>query len=215
MVENFIKVWGIERAGTVYTQQMINRNIESVTAMSNAFGWKHGPIPDTLEWLKTHKESSEKFWNIYREFKEDGIGSVIVIKNPYSWFGSIRRYCKRFKGYQPFNPAIQYERYNRLYLHWWDELITKRHPFFSKAKVVRYEDMLRDIERQMTKIASIHDARLHRPLKVLRTVEMSSPFNEQDRKRYLEVDVPKPQEVDLVNRMLSDELFKLYEYERI
>lgn len=210
----YVKVFGIERTGTSYVQAMITQNLVDTRSLSNGFGWKHMEPWDVENWLANHKESSKFFQDIYKENRKNGIGAVIVIKDPYHWYSSIERYANRTPGYKPFNPQEQCRRFNRLYKAWNEELLVKGHPFFTKVMVIRYEDLLMDPARVLGQVARMMGTRVKTPIKVVNKVENSNPFNEKRKQHYLhKVAIPRNVK-NIINNNISTEIFKLYNYER-
>ena len=215
MAEDFVKIFGIERSGTVFTQRLITLNIPGTLAMSNGFGWKHGEVQDPQWWLDNHRESSDFFKSIYEQKKETGIPAVIVIKNPYSWYNSIKRYAARFKGYQPFDDKWQYERFNRLYLHWHEELLTKENKWYTSALIIRYEDLLIDPRPQIQRVADLIGKEVTQEMVIPDTVEMSATFNEKRRKKYLDVEKLDGEKTYLVNTTLDPKIWSIFGYNKI
>ena len=209
MQRKYIKIYGIERSGTVFTQELIDLNLKGTYPISNGFGWKHGEVQDHLEWLNGSEAD-----DYFKEAYNSEVGCVIVIKNPYSWYNSIKRFIRRTPEYQPFDIFEQYRRYNRLYLHWHKELIEKWHPFYKRAMVVKYEDLLSSTET-LHEMAAVMGCELNDPLIVPEKVDLSEPFTDDRKRMYLNVDVPDKPVVKIINSLISDKLFNLYNYERL
>ncbi len=69
----YIKIFGLQRTGTNYVTDLINRNFKNTKVLVNIGGWKHG----------TYQTPPI----VGRE-----LDVVIVVKNPYSWLRSMYDY---------------------------------------------------------------------------------------------------------------------------
>lgn len=72
---NEIKIHGLQRSGTNYVSDLINRNIKNSKVLVNIGGWKHGPYCAP--------------WVLGRE-----VNVVIVVKDPYAWLKSMYDWWK-------------------------------------------------------------------------------------------------------------------------
>lgn len=155
-----IKLYGLQRTGTNYVTNLIQKNFGDEVRFNNA-GWKHGHY-------FTHPEEP----NI-----------VIVSKDPYAWMLSCYKYWKElpeigpdltdttFEEFVTTSPVmlegssdIPYliratnlmEYYNNMYFHWLS-IRFKRDD--RKICLIRYEDALADVDKTLSDIASVFGLR--------------------------------------------------------
>jgi len=122
-----IKMYGLKRSGTNYTQKLLERNYR-VKVHDNRGGWKHGPyiIPNLLG-------------------KE--LNCVVVIKQPLAWLVSLYKHLQSPWPFPMFANHYIHE-WNSMYFHW---LSVK--PVQCKIIPVRYECLLQDKRKVCEKVA--------------------------------------------------------------
>jgi len=138
----YIKIFGIQRTGTNYIQQLAQKNFINVNAYDNHMGWKHGPplAPETIQ---------KKWPKIDIEALRGNVHPIIMIKNPYSWQQSIKIWSNK-----KYNFNKVYKRYNYLYEVYRDFHLSGS-DFWAKSYVLKYEDLLIDPEKIVNEIRNM------------------------------------------------------------
>ena len=113
-----VKIFGIERSGTNFIQDLMKINTNAKYVFSNCYAWKHGVI-----------EKDMKDCNM--DYRVEKMNILIISKNPYSWFQSIKKYSNDWKksGFE-----FWYKKYNKLYKHY---LNFKCDNFWHKKYIVK------------------------------------------------------------------------------
>lgn len=200
-----IKQYGIQRSGTNYLRQLLLDNVENICVYENSFGWKHGyPLSREAlnKWAKDNKVAQSKL--------EDDIHPIIIIKNPYSWCQSI----KKFRA-DKFNFENLYKRYNSLYKAY-KKLYIEGHDVFAKSYIIKYEDLLRNPKAEMESLARKLGAELKETFINPDKVNMSKKFTTKERDFYLNsenfgLDNKKIEEI---TNIIDWETIGFYGYER-
>jgi len=179
-MSHYVKVYGVPRTSTTFLESLIIRNLE-VGAYTVHFGNKHLKA-FTLEEMKEWADTRALVMKSFGHMLEGIIHPLIVIKNPYSWYQSI----KKFRSAQPmFRLDVEYARYNESYRDW-KTLLDNPWPPFGKGFIMRYEDTLRDTKSVITNISKqtgipMKNTIFTIPIKV----SQSDEFTEKRRKFYL------------------------------
>jgi len=165
------------------------------------FGWKHDSIDE--DWISENPEY-ESFY-VHCQIK-----TIICIKNPYHWLYSIRDYCNKVPEYGKYKPERLLKRYSDMYLHWHKELMEKEHRFFHPVFIFRYEDLLSDLGKELDQLGLEYKEPniLINP----KIVRLSDYFSEERKQYYL--NPLQMEEKEMINRVIPDELFNKYGYER-
>lgn len=214
----------MQRTCTTFMRSMCQKNLEGVKLFTNEFGSKHN-VPRDEEWLK--KWMVSKYKNNPRKIKRhkdklqemlngNFMYSIIVIKNPYSWYYSI----KAFRG-AGFNFKKEYKKYNRLYGVYKDFHLSNKKKygnFYSKSYIVKYENLLRDPNVIMKSIADKFELKLlHLPVILPIKVEQSVKFTDKRKKFYLSAGSfgLNKKQIDTINNILDWELMEFYGYKKL
>ena len=191
-----LKVFGLQRSGTTYLRDLLKHNFE-LPVFTNELGWKHGEVIDPGPAIKKRKKPSpytKKFQEEVR--KANSVIALIIIKNPYTWFPSILRWYRKAWKIHAEAPQGYFDLYNSRYEHYWN---FKESPTYcyKKVLIVRYEDLLSNLEEQMLRISSESGCKILR-CEDINKVNQSQPFDEVQREFYLN---PKRNKavMDLIN----------------
>jgi hypothetical protein len=208
---HYVKIFGKQRTGTTYTIRLVRENFLDTAGFNNEFGHKHNtPLsPDKLEeFLKKHKKHRES----WKDIKEGNyIHPLIIIKNPYSWYWSIKKWHAK-----KFDFTTNYKIYNHLYTQYKDFYENGR-PYFFKPYILRYEDLIKDPRAKMTEIAAYFEIEIRTDFINPTKVHQSAEFTEKRKKFYLEnttFDLNKKQ-IKAITAAIDWELMKFYGYEPI
>lgn len=194
-----IKIFGIERSFTHYLRELLVVNFNELPCQ-NLFGDTHGRI--SLEgWLQ--KNEPYRTW-----VKNNSCNFVICVKNPYTWTYSMLRFFEVMHIYRHIGIEKHLKRYNKTYLDWHESLIDNNHPFFNNGIVIKYENLLQYPMQELSVICEIDT------FKQVEKVELSDAFSDKRMEWYLNPDI-EPETINLVNRFVSDEFFKKYDYEKL
>lgn len=197
----YIKVFGIQRVGSNYFYSLYS-NFNIKYELNKTLGWKHDLIDAEVNLSPT---------------PDPGIKVVVLIKNPYTWYSSIRRWVTATPHDFPWGEHTVenlYKRYNLVYENYKTFLTgNMKGTIFSDGMLVRYEDLIADTEGELNKIADRLGFELKQPLHNPDRVELSKKFTEERRKYYLE---QKPDYdkgiVDRVNLSVDWKLMEYYSY---
>ena len=232
MKTKYIQIYGIQRAATTFTTRTIAENFEGIHVSADG---KHMPpatykfLEDglrdrlTKDWLK----KSPKIEKIMIKKVEDifDLGKVmhpiIAIKNPYSWFLSIKRWEKVNK--KAFNDKVIVQWYNRFNNHYktWKELLEGPRKPFGKGVVSQYENLLRNSKTHLLTLGNELGLKLKDELKISDRMASAGKkddvkfFNEERRKFYLQkgdFGLSK-KEIDTITSLVDWNLMRFYGYE--
>ncbi len=107
-----VKIFGLQRSGTNYLQWLLEHNFSNVRVLVDHTGWKHGPVPDRIDW--SGKDWHDPDWSspaaatfvlrrleelgpagiaqLEQEYSSQRLTQVFIFKNPYAWCHSYARY---------------------------------------------------------------------------------------------------------------------------
>jgi len=142
----YAKIFGVPRTGTTFVETIFAINFEFGVFL-NHYGNKHHK-PLTLQEMEAWIE--ERTWIKDRclPVLNGVINPLVVIKNPYSWEQSIRKFTKNPR----LNLEVEYANYNLKY-KLWKRLLEDPYKPFGKGFVIRYEDYLVDTLPKIIKIS--------------------------------------------------------------
>ncbi len=99
----YVKIYGLQRSGTNFVSDIINKNFENTQVLVNYGGWKHG-----------HYAAP---WTLGQE-----VNVAVVAKNPYAWLVSIYNYWgpNRKKNIGPDLTGVPFDEFvrNRVYFEY-------------------------------------------------------------------------------------------------
>ena len=200
------KVYGIQRTGTNFLTSLIRKNIKKSNVAVNGFGWKHGYVlsrDGIVNWKRTKNVDIEI---------PNNIKPIIIIKNPYSWYNSIKRWRINCSG--SFNFSEQYKRYNNLYFShknmYYSDLYSE--PFF-----IKYEDLISNEEKEINNISKHFGVETTETFDIPKKVKLSDKFTEEKRKYYLRNDDfgMGKKKVKMINDILDWDMLKSYGYTKL
>jgi hypothetical protein len=185
-----IKIFGIERSGTNYLEEILKLNTD-YRVYVNKYGWKHGRVE------LNRKDCSD-------EDVETEMDYICIVKNPYSWYLSIMKWSKKEGAEYWLN------KYKELYEHYLDK-IEVIGEFYKKGRLIKYEDLLKDPIETLSEVG----IDLFSDIKIPEKVYMSPNFKKEKVNKYIAEDFPLPDEtIKLINDIIPEELFKKLKYER-
>jgi len=191
-----IKIFGLQRTGTNYLQELCKKNFPDKITIVHDFGWKHGPIAYTpLHWVE---ESARK------KAEDKEIDCLVIIKNPYTWIESIKKWWPKEYGYE-----LSIEEYIEVYnVRYSSYLYYLRHEkpviFYRRVQLIRYEDLLTNLHGTMNTIYPTEKVR------DVNNVPLSAKFTKERKVHYLS---PKPN--DRVTKAVDWEIIKSFGYHPI
>lgn len=226
---NIFTVFGLQRSGTNFTEQLIRLNLYNVQ-ISNAWRvtngiWKH--IYD----IENKHQDQAAFGLKGDPNKEKLIGSTVnsvyIHKHPYSWIQSITRKNVDIAKTYPFVTNLSNQsRYNmgklnllelvRLYNehtnYWLNKMKTRKIFHVKYEDLIASEDATREYVRDISKFTNIHI--VNNEIKIPKRVSQSANFNEQSRKMYLEVDTSSltQDQINIINEHIDKDMVKLQGY---
>lgn len=140
-----LKQFGCRRTGTNYLRALVERNLDDVEVWDYEGGWKHG--------IETPTDRAPD-------------GYLIIAKDPYSWLLSMERYFGKSPPQKvwellerAFTPEAHFKKTRGLLL----ELYTTKYAYWLERTedrprvVVRYEDLLEDLESVLGEIRDAFD----------------------------------------------------------
>ena len=213
-----IKIFGIQRTGTNYLEFLIRSNVlladspvilNDVPFTRDHFpGWKHEAVP-----VVDVDEQQRRLANNI---------AVILIKNPYTWYKSIRRWTRgtekfSFDGFGGRDPEHFFKQYNSLYADHKKLLIgEKRDTVYEHSALIRYEDLILNPRKEIYKFAVKFNLTIEGKFSDTNRAVQSRVFTESMRTYYL---AQKPDYsadiVERVNEAVDWELMRFYGYEKI
>lgn len=216
-----IKTFGIQRSGTNYLEYIKNNNIvqdikiskfpklDTFPMLNVIGGWKHNPVP---RWGGLD--------NVLRI--EVNNKAIVIIKNPYTWYTSIKRWIKITPHDWPWpsNTIEQiFERYNSLYEGHKDFLSGNvNNTLYNDSILIRYEDLILNNRHEFERIVDKFDVTLNDGFKDTNKIDMSDLFTDERRKYYIE-QIPVYRDnkeiMERVNDSVDWELMGFYGYEKI
>ena len=188
---SYIKIFGMPRTGTTFLRALCFANFKNVRVFTNTFGWKHGQPLSTEEfekWPERYQKGSkeyERYRGIVSETKDGNkIKFIIVIKNPYSWYYSIRRY--RRAHFDMAKLPEEYQIYSNRYRDYKDLYESVDNDTYGAGCIVMYEDLIENPVSTLKDISREFDIELKsKSVTIPVKVEQSRLFNEKQRKFYL------------------------------
>jgi len=191
----YIKVFGIERSGTLYAIELINKNLVGTLAFTEEFGDRHKMPLDlyikTVKkwWLKNRKQDRKLLTSgVVRLVPElashrNKIYPIVIIKNPYTWYKSIHRY----RAQQFIDLDKEYKHFNKLY-GVYKELIERKvltNSIYGRGMAIRYEDLIRDPKFKLKQIAHLINTQSYDDVDVPNKVNGSDAFSKKLKEYYL------------------------------
>jgi hypothetical protein len=178
-----VKVHGLLRTGTNYVSALLGENLDVRVLGPEKGGWKHGPIDET-----------------------EDVTVVVVVKNPYTWLESFYRWeliRQRTEAATLTDFASSPVSHPQLASVWggtdpidtWNKATTSwiRAEEGGNVLVVRYEDVIADIGRELDRFVQRFPAkRRHRaPIDITARVGPGwKTVGPVDRDHYAKVDLP-------------------------
>lgn len=177
------KVFGFLRSGTTYMRELLHTNF-GATVLTNELGWKHGHVSEPSAQLKKerHKHSPEMITFLKERIEKKDIDAVIMVKNPHSWLPSIKRWAEKNPKWEAFNAREAILNWNLRYSHY----LSVKAPLwcYRSFVIVRYEDVLMDLKREMRRVSASCGEAPKTFLNVSK-VPQSDTFTAERRKFYL------------------------------
>ena len=110
----FVKIYGLQRSGTNFLEWLIRKNFAKARVLVDETGWKHGPVPDAVDWRGL--DWSDPEWSPWEKrafaarrrnrlgpaladlraaVERGDLRTCMIAKDPYSWWVSYARYQGR------------------------------------------------------------------------------------------------------------------------
>lgn len=214
-----IKPIGIQRTGTTYMRELIRENFFDVGLLTNHLGWKHGDIlghnlSKTIFRRERHKYSETEIEVCRQAIRERDVKLVVMIKDPYMWYESIIAWAKRSWKFNR-NPSLEflYNNFNKHYADKKDFFLYGKNSVYDDIIIVRYEDLLLSLEKQLGRIAAKFGLEQKPTLKNPDKVQQSGKFGAEEKAYYLK-GVPKTDERILarITELVDWNLMEFYNY---
>lgn len=146
--KDVVKVYGLPRSGTTYLEMLVRENFDTLV-LNDHLGFQHGEIIKEIDWTGQNWPNPD-YWSekriellnrvvltykndIQRRFDRDELYFLIIVKNPYAWYHSIRLSSRAQM--EPFIPQI-IEHWNNRNSHY----LQYCHDHYKNTMVVRFED---------------------------------------------------------------------------
>jgi hypothetical protein len=156
-------LYGIQRSGSNYIQQLLLRNFENIRFYNQSFSrclptHKHFRLYNEKSAIPDARFYNTFFYNSFKDFREHA-GQVaereikiffVCIKDPYSWYLSYKKHARK-------NNLIHFKRslnshylvdYNLFYRKWLDFSIEAP----DNVVLIRYEDLIEDLNGSLQRI---------------------------------------------------------------
>lgn len=180
-----VKLFGARRTGTTWSREIFKANFEDVVVCNHELGSKHR-APKNLESIKKWSSKKSSTWQLYvKEVEENKrkIYPYVIIKNPYSWYLSLKEFrksrfdIKEVKGYSHF-----YCRMREL-----EDKPEKYDNIYTKPYFIRYEDLLSDTNGRVCDVANTFSIKLkNNNIIIPNKVELSKAFTPARKDFYLQ-----------------------------
>lgn len=215
---------GLQRSGTNYFKQIIDKNINVNLFYTNLSTESHYQnIPKYLKNVETGDYIFD-LWKhnltpldsvLIEEYKIDGF--VLIIKNPYSWIESIvyrthidlvETYNERYNVFEDglFRIDNLSKLYKELYENW-----------LNKAYLIKYEDLLLNKKKVLIDFANEFNLKLkHEKIEnISEKVAASHQFNDSFIKKYINVELShlSIEQICLINETIGEDFFNKIGYE--
>tara|TARA_Y100000588_G_C14055268_1_gene839063 strand:- start:146 stop:892 length:747 start_codon:yes stop_codon:yes gene_type:complete len=176
-MSTYIKLYGVKRSCTNLVKLLFHDNFSNVTVLSNVLGWKHGNHPESVDWHGKDWDppfslsstfspldfvSNDELSSIKQMYEEGRMKYVVCLKDPYSWLVSYSKYEARESLIS--RSVLSFKGINRKKLKEYISLWNDRHRNWSEllknnpnATLIRYEDILKDADSALNKIAIFFD----------------------------------------------------------
>mgnify|MGYP000574649895 CR=1 FL=1 len=224
-------IYGLQRAGTNYTEAVILENFKDVRFLNEHF-------PDCLPTQKHFRLYDEKFiipslqfqnnfhFPSFKQFDEKveeltqqkDLKYVVVVKNPYAWYQSFMRLANRTK-----HITYRKKHINGHFVIDWNLFHSKWLSFFNecpeKIELVKYEDLVKDFDGTMKALENKFGLKsIHPEYFNPKSVGMSRKFTKKRNtyykgKAYL-ADL-HPTYIRVISELLDKSLMERFDYEWI
>ncbi len=206
--------YGLRRSGTNWFAGLIKTNfgikLENISNDYNSILHKHYVIGSTQETKDCHKlqDFDSKVISLT---KDKNTVYFVHIKHPYSWYLSMKKWCKKCK--TECNIRKQLERYNNFYSSW-----IKYHKESSdrKIKFIKYNTLLKSFKVILNDIEKKYKLKKKYPkYENVNSVPQSSRFNKERRQYYLSGNYQKylsAKERNTIKSIISEDILNFFQY---
>lgn len=217
----YIKMFGAKRSAARFTGKFISTNLDNrrIKFIENTIIDTNGPpvskseIEDYIKENSKLKQQDLRVHNMIKRGKLE-IVPIVVIKNPYTWYKSIRRFYK--KRPQNIDWEREYTIFNLLYKIHLDLIGNPKNKYddlYSQGTIIRYEDLLSDPEEIMKNVSNLLEINHNSDVILPKSVN----FNERVKEFYLS-DGPwklSPSDIKRVNDNVDWNLMSNFGYEKV
>lgn len=223
-------LYGIQRTGSNFTQQVLLQNFENISFYNNNFArclpvHKHFRLYDEKTIIPDVRYYNSFTYNSFKDFKkhvEQIAGRkinlfIVTIKDPYSWYVSYKKHARKNK-YPYVKRSVNSHYlidYNLYYRKWLD--FSREAP--GEVLIIKYEDLIDDLEASIRKIGSA--LKLERSSKqavIPGKVPMSRKFTASRAAFYKDskyLDLINDKEKYVIPHLLDQELLSAMDYKII
>lgn len=218
---------GIQRSATNYFEQLVRKNFEGFSDVNDGYArclplHKHFRLHDNKFLIPEPKYYNAFYYPDFNTFKDhvEELGGqavdkfLVTIKNPYSWYLSYDRFARKnnfLHSRKDINSHFIFD-YRYYYEKWL--AFSKEAP--ETVKLFRYEDMIRDLNRTMTRVSDFTGLQaVVDEYENVKKVSMSRRFN-TSRLSYYQNETYKElisqKDKDIINQILGEDFFHQVNY---
>lgn len=211
---NLLKIYGLRRTGTNYLQWLLCNNFKCLVLLIDVFSWKHGRpviVPGNINSL-IHNPKDYRLSNDLNDIPniDKDPCYLLSIKDPYSWYISM---CS----WHNIDPLpVERDKLNLFFL--WNYMASEYKKFHEKndSIIIRYEDLLADLDGSLESIAKYLYTDLVYPISDLPTEVYNGKSFAEKRKYYLSkqyMNIYKGRDLKNIEMALDVELLRYFKYD--
>ena len=231
MKNNIVKLYGLRRSGTNYTQWLLENNFQSLYVMYNQTGWKHGKVirPNAIDWSGENWNSdmnprARKRADIlikesapYRERIENGdLSFLFIIKNPYHYLFSIHKYGilnrekeDEFHGHNIYSWAKRWSNIHENYMNFIESNSNSAYIKCEDYHSLGHEKILKTLSHKFN--WKLNEKIINQPFRVKAGCKVTKAKIENTQNRnYMQV----IKDLDRVNSNLNPDVMEYFGYDR-
>ena len=228
--EHATLLYGMQRTGSNYTEQVLLQNFQNIRFYNNDFArclpvHKHFRLYDEKAVIPDVRFYNSFIYKNFKDFKEHVekiLGRsvklfVVTMKDPYSWYVSYKKHAKKNKFTYIKNSLNSHYiiDYNLFYRKWLDFSVEAP----GEVLIVKYEDLIGDLEASLQRMGEKlkldrSSEQIVNPAKVIMNKRFTaSRANYYKDKLYL--DLISERELSVIQHLLDPELISSMNYQII
>jgi len=226
-IKNPALLYGMQRTGSNYTEQVIVQNFSNIQFHNDSYSrclptHTHFRLYDEKSIIPEAKYLHSFTYRDFRDFKKhveqilqrDINIFIVSVKNPYSWYVSYKKHAKRNKYiyYKDHVNSHYIADYNLYYKKWVDFSIQVP----DEILIIRYEDLIKEFVSTLDKIRDTFNLEKRSEIYVNpEKVPMSRAFSEERRLYYKNekfLDMIDSQEKKVIENLLDAKLISSLGY---